>query len=50
MLDLQKHWLIHVDKSIGATVMKRIFWLALVHVYETSGLGFFEPEMHDDMK
>ena len=50
MLDLQKQWQNHVDKSIGATVMKKIFWLALVHVYETSDLGFVEPEVRDDMK
>ena len=24
--------------------------LCLVHVYETSGLDSFEPEVHDDMK
>ena len=30
--------------------MKKILWSALVHALETSGLGFFEPDVHDDMK
>ena len=30
--------------------MKKILLSALVHVWETSGLGFFEPELHDKMK
>ena len=39
--------------QILATRLKRnvkILWLASVHVNETSGLGFFEPEVHDGMK
>ena len=32
ILDLQKTWQNHIDKKIGATVMKKILWSALVHV------------------
>ena len=43
-------WQNHIDKRIGATVMKKILWSALVHVLEAIGLSVFEPKVHDDMK
>ena len=45
-------WQNHIDKRIGATVMKKILWSALVpvHVQKNSVLSVFEPEVHDNIK
>ena len=43
-------WQNHIDRRIGAIVMKKILWSTLVHIQESGGLGVFKLKVHNDLK
>ena len=47
---MQKKWQFHIDKRVGATVMKKNSQVGIGTRIRKYDLSFFEPDVLDDMR